>query len=207
MSHVETHTKTLFTTRKKVPGVKRVPEDYPWRRDALQFLTLTFDERHHKKRLDTLWFHTLPDAIRNLRRISKNYFHIFSELTEKGILHYHIICKHHNYLAMKAFRGWWFRKYGYTDLQKVKKSPKDFLNLFTYCRKDTFEMMNHILPTERLKTSYARIFCSIPSHHNIRNVYQFIYNCLEERRNKQIVTNKQQEYNRFLQKLISFPTP
>lgn len=203
-------TKTpLWATKKtRVPGVKSVPHNYPWLKDTLQFLTLTFDERHHKKSLETLWISSMYDVLRKLRQISPNFFKVFSEMTERGILHYHIICKHYNFVSMKYFRGWWARKYGWTDLQKIgNKVSKnganlDYLNCFNYCRKESLEMMNDYLPTSRLKTMYAKIFCSIPSNNNVRNFFEFGGDVLEARKYKQIVTKKEQEFNSFLKKLL-----
>lgn len=208
-----TNTTPLWCTKRtKVPGVQSVPVNHPWQKDALQFLTLTFDDRHHKKGIETLWIHSMYDVVRNLRRISKKFFKIFSELTERGVLHYHIICKHHNFVKMKKFRGWWGRKYGWSDLQKIGNTTHpvtganlDYLNCFNYCRKESLEMMLDVLPTSNLRTMYAAIFCSIPANNNLRNFLNYACDILECKKHKQIVTKKQQIINSYLQQMLQSP--
>lgn len=177
MAHNITNYDTLYyyPKYKRMLGkhLKEMPWNYNSNRSSLQFLTLTFSQKYHKKKLESLWMATIPVVVRNLRRIAPNMFSIWSELTDQGILHYHIICKHHNYLKMKVFRAAWYRTYGITDLSFVK--PSRYLHVFTYCRKESWEMMHTVLPTRFIAYNSKRIMYSVPNQSTCIQVLEWIH--------------------------------
>jgi len=103
-----------------------------------QLLTLTFDSCFASMTPRFLHNTKMPHIIANMRQIAPKCFTIFPELTEKGLLHYHIMCSHNNLIKMKVFRGYWHRHFGFTDLQNIK--PGTWLNTYIYCRKENLKM-------------------------------------------------------------------
>lgn len=100
-------------------------------------LTLTFERKYQRFKPKTLHRRTMEHVLFNMSRICDNYS-IFPELTDAGMLHYHIIFKTSNFVRIKAFRGFWSRLYGFTNLKYFP--DKDYLNVFIYCRKDNFRV-------------------------------------------------------------------
>lgn len=176
--------------------LKEVPQNYNSSKNSMQFLTLTFGTKYHTKKLSTLWLRTMPVVVRRLRRISPDFFQIYSEMTDIGILHYHIICKHHNYVAMKAFRHFWLRTYGITDLSFVK--PNRYLHVFLYCRKESWEMMHTILPTQKLTYLSQRIMRAIPNQSTCISLLEWIHRRELNYRNKRIQTKENHDLGMLL---------
>lgn len=105
-----------------------------------QLLTLTFrvptgqPKRAHMK--------VVPDILFNMHRICRtDDFHCFPELTARGRLHYHILFRTYNLVTLKAFRGFWERKYGTTHMEPMEPTYHDFLCTLLYIRKDSRAML------------------------------------------------------------------
>lgn len=95
------------------------------------FLTLTFDGRHHHKTAETLFHSTILWLLTRIKRVSPQYFRLTPELTEKGILHYHILIHTHQFVRRAAFLNCWKARYGNHDIARVT----DQLGLLIYMRK------------------------------------------------------------------------
>lgn len=171
---------------------------------ADQFLTLTFNDSYSRFTPETLWYKTMPIVIKHMKRISPDDYHIFPELQRNGMLHYHIICRHHNFTRMKAFIGHWRRKYG-KQVKWENIKPKTRLNVFIYCRKETQNMMNEILPTRHNLWRSYRVMRTIVSHLTGNQVINYIIRKIIEKKElqKKELTQDTRDLNRYLEKMLS----
>lgn len=104
------------------------------------FLTLTFDGRHHHKTASSLFHGTMPWLLKRINRVSPTYWRITPELTDKGILHYHILIHTHQYVRRAAFLNCWKARYGNHDTTQVNNP----LGLFIYMRKQNKDIQSVI---------------------------------------------------------------
>lgn len=95
------------------------------------FLTLTYDGRHHHKTARTLFHTTMPWLLKRINRVSPQYWRLTPELTDKGILHFHILIHTHQYVRRAAFLNCWKARYGNHDTTRVTNQ----LGLLIYMRK------------------------------------------------------------------------
>lgn len=77
-----------------------------------RFLTLTFGKGFHKFNPKVLVRETLPSIYKYMRHISYGYT-ISMELTEQGILHYHLLVDVKDFIKYKIFNNYWTRHYGF----------------------------------------------------------------------------------------------
>lgn len=145
-----------------------------------QFLTLTLRDTYDRVSPHMLWLKIMPKLIKNMRRVSPLCWKIFPELTEKGRIHFHIMCDHNNYMKMKAFRGWWSRVFGYSDLRNI--TPGHWLAVFIYCRKENNFMQHEVLRLPLYKS--RRVMMAIPnesSYYTLIDGIQEYYSRLRKR--------------------------
>jgi len=126
----------------KVICKNRVSPYTPPSHGQQKFLTLTFRAEFGRYRTKTLWRKTIPKICWNLKRIAIRWV-CFPELTEAGMLHYHLMIDTNNWLKLAAFRGWWSRLYGNSDCRGI--TPGHWFRLWIYSRKQSWYMMNRIL--------------------------------------------------------------
>lgn len=105
-----------------------------------KLLTLTFRYDFHTLSCKELYDQTVWELCKNMHRISPEW-RAYPELTNKGMLHWHIILRTTNFVKLKAFRGWWSRRYGSSHCEPIKPTMDDFMCTWFYIRKDSREMM------------------------------------------------------------------
>jgi len=134
-------------------------------------LTLTFRALFHYQGPKGLFNKTIDEIAWNMHKIARaDTFRIFPELTNKGVLHYHILYKTRNFVTLKAFRNYWFRKYGNTDIEVVGHTQRDFWTVFHYIRKDSramikFFKLKKYSQIPNLILNQARFKRRIPDNH------------------------------------------
>jgi len=96
------------------------------------FITLTFAKDYHKQPLDMLFYKSVCEIMRGLVHVSKHY-HLVTETTEMGVLHYHVVIEEgYNTYKLAAFIHWWTRTYGL-----VNKKVDGLFGYLIYIRKQT----------------------------------------------------------------------
>lgn len=136
------------------PNMSRlVIGDFPYKHNVAQFpetisntnakfLTFTFRPSFHQTPLKILFYKTYPFLLKNLQRIAppcanQQYtWTVCPELTDAGVLHYHVILKTHNHIRRAVFLGVWRQKYGNVQQEDVYS----IVCLTLYMRKQNKEM-------------------------------------------------------------------
>lgn len=77
-----------------------------------RFLTLTFGKGLHKFQPQTLVRETLPSIHKYMKAIALSYT-LSVELTEAGVVHYHIVMSVKDFIKYKIFNNYWTRHYGF----------------------------------------------------------------------------------------------
>lgn len=83
------------------------------------WLTLTFRKEYHVTLVATLFYHTVEWLFKRLWRIAKKDFSFVPELTEMGVLHYHILIRTTEHVRLAHFINSWQAKYGRVDRETV----------------------------------------------------------------------------------------
>lgn len=83
------------------------------------WLTLTFRPDYHATPVRTLYYHTVEWLYKRLWRIAKKDFSFVPEITEMGVLHYHILVRTTEHVRLAHFINSWRAKYGRVDRESV----------------------------------------------------------------------------------------
>lgn len=132
------------------------------------FMTCTFKPLYHTDGMIGLYKKSVVDLCKNMKKISFHW-QAFPELTKVGVLHWHVLFFTTNFVTLKHFRGWWFRKYGRTDLESLPPTSHDYWRTYHYIRKDSKAMLKEF----RVR-KWAKIPLYFPSHtsyHSILNAF------------------------------------
>lgn len=130
---------SVDTTPNLLPS--RIKEPF-WFGGQLHLLTLTFRYDFHVFTAREIYDKTVWDVTRNMKRVcGSSPWRAYPELTQKGMLHWHILLITTNFITLKAFRGFWDRMYGSSHCEKVKMTIDDFFCTWFYIRKDSRAMM------------------------------------------------------------------
>lgn len=98
------------------------------------FVTLTFATKWHQHGFKWLFNNTIIPVLKYLNKVGA--YELAYELTEKGVLHYHIIIKVKDMIKFKVFTNYWSKHHGFVDIKPVK----NYLGAFIYIRKDSNDM-------------------------------------------------------------------
>lgn len=97
-----------------------------------RFLTLTFREC---KKVQSQYHSVILDLLKYLNKVGT--YRLVPELTEKGVLHFHIMVKVKDMVKFKVLNNYWQKTHGFVDIKPVNKE----FGCFIYIRKDTLEMV------------------------------------------------------------------
>jgi len=101
------------------------------------WLTLTFRPEFHDIPVVTLFYRTVEWIYSRLWRIAGREFSFVPEMTQNGVLHYHVLITTHHYVRLAEFVNKWQARFGGVKRKVV------FCVLFLkhhYMRKDIAEM-------------------------------------------------------------------
>lgn len=83
------------------------------------WITLTFRNDFHAIPVRTLFYRTVAWLYKRCWRIAKKDFSFVPEITEKGVLHYHLLINTTQYVRLAAFINCWKARYGNVDRETV----------------------------------------------------------------------------------------
>ena len=107
-----------------------------------KFLTLTFNKGFHRFPIKTLIRTSLPAICKYMKHIAHSYT-LGLELTEVGIVHYHLLINVKDMIKYKIFNNYWGRHYGF-----VKSiTPRNLEKCSCYVSKELNGTLNLIFGT------------------------------------------------------------